>query len=63
MTPTEKTQLRHAIVKSPGLIDMLKTAIKNDNQLNKTNAICVLAVRSGLSKEFVSENINEIIEL
>jgi len=63
LLPHEKTMLRSAIIKSPGLIDMIKISIKHGNELNLNNAICVLAVRSGLDKDLVRENINEIIEL
>jgi len=63
LLPFEKTMLRSAIIKSNGLIDMIKISIKNKNELNLSNAICVLAVRSGLDKDLVRENINEIIEL
>jgi len=63
LLPYEKTMLRSAIIKSPGLIDMIKISIKHGNELNLNNAICVLAARSDMDKGIVKDNINEIIEL
>lgn len=59
----ENNIVRKAFKKHWGLQNALKTAIKNNDTLLLNGSLDSLKTYTGMQKEFLKNNINEIIEL